>query len=109
MNKLIRDKLPERYNLSKKQCKIEEYPFFLGLKLIEESKEVVAELKPSNEPINRVRLIEELADVREVYETLIKMYDIDIEEIKDIQNAKRILKGGFKEGYILDDLDVEEK
>lgn len=103
--KLIRDKLPDKYNLEKKTCPVNEYPTFLGLKLIEESKEVCKEIPPADEEVNKVKLIEELADVLEVFECISKFYNISLNEIKDIQNAKRTLNGGFIEGYIYEEVE----
>lgn len=100
--KLIRDKLPDKYNLPKEKCPSEAYPILLGNKLVEEATEVSKELKPSTEEVNRVRLIEELADVKEAFDTILELYHIDIEDVEDIQYAKATLNGNLKEGYIIE-------
>lgn len=124
MTKLIRDKLPRKYNLKVEECKSDsKYRILLVTKLVEEVNEVYAEacrinpmldatlsdiLKAEDGVVNTAMpvgkpefLIEELADVKEVFDTILDTYGIKLEEVVEYQKAKRLLNGGFSEGYIL--------
>lgn len=67
---------------------------FLEDKLLEESKEVLfAKTKTEK--------LEELADVFEVFRTLVKALDIKMEDVETVANSKKLLKGGFDGGWVL--------
>ena len=103
-NKLVRDKIPENIN-SKKGKKAtyrvmqdEEYLKELNKKLIEESKEFVEE-----------NSIEELADVMEVIESIMKVKDIKIEDVKHIKEEKKLKKGGFDSKIFLEYVEEQDR
>lgn len=91
-NKLVRDKIPDIIKNSDNQCEIsilndDEYIEALRQKLVEEAKET-AIATPQE-------LVEELADVMEVIDTLMTAAGIDRETVKEIQKQKRFIRGGF--------------
>lgn len=93
MIKLVRNKIPSVVGVNKKFKfqKIEsDKKFFklLKLKLLEESQEVVKAESDSN-------LIEEIVDIMEIVDTLIKFLRFDTKEIRKLQEKKRQDKGGF--------------
>lgn len=93
-SKLIRDKIPDIIKASQKKCEIKilshpEYKEALKSKLIEEAQEVF-NAKEEN-------LSEEIADVYEVIESLIKAYNLDVQQIKKIKEDKANSKGKFEQ------------
>lgn len=99
-NKLIRDNIPEIIKKAGKQYKIHEldeyqYREELKKKLVEESREVVG----AN---NRNEIIEELADVLEIYEALLKTYGLNEVDIKFIKEAKAKKNGKFDKKLFLE-------
>ena len=88
-NKLVRDKIVENIknsgrNPSYRIMDNEEYLKELNKKLLEEAHEFVEE-----------NSIEELADVFEVIESIIKIKNINIEEVRKYQQIKKEKNGGF--------------
>jgi predicted house-cleaning noncanonical NTP pyrophosphatase (MazG superfamily) len=67
----------------------DEYRIQLGLKLKEEAAEVDAAQ-------NRQELIEEMADVLEVLDCIIAFNDLDLSEIKAVQDKKRQARGSYR-------------
>ena len=99
-NKLIRDNIPAIISKAGKQYKIHElnehqYQEELKKKLVEEAREVVG----AN---NKNEIIEELADVLEIYEALLKTYGLDEEDIKFIKEAKAKKNGRFDKKLFLE-------
>ncbi len=104
-NKLVRDKIPQ--NLAKKgintQMSIlqdEEYQKALNEKLLEEANEVV-------NSVTKEELTEEIADLMEVMESIIKNRNISLEEIKKVKEEKKATRGGFDDKVFL--ICTEEK
>lgn len=94
-NKLVRDKIPEIIRNSKKECNFrilnqEEYKSELIKKLYEEIEEY--KLNPC---------IEELADIKEVFDALLKIHYISLDEILTQQFNKRRRNGSFDKGIFL--------
>ncbi|BAQ62513.1 acyl-CoA dehydrogenase family protein [Geminocystis sp. NIES-3708] len=103
--KLIRDKIPQIINSTNKKCQVKrlsnsEYKQALKYKLIEESKEVFF--------ANPDDLSEEIADIYEVIETLIKTYKLNKKDILKKQKEKQKLKGKFNKKYLLLSIDSLE-
>lgn len=99
MNKLVRDKMvdiiqSEGRVLSYIVLPEHRYKHALRIKLIEEATEV----RNSNTVEN---LIEELADVQEVIDCLIKANNLKKQQIKQEQTKKRKKRGSFKKGYFI--------
>src|SRR5436305_6264082 len=91
-NKLIRDHIPEIIRRNNLQCDIttmneEEFRQALRIKLQEEAQEVAeADLDD---------LIKELADLYEVIDTIMTMYHIDSDAVRNMQIRRREERGGF--------------
>lgn len=100
-NKLVRDKIPENINSMegrKATWRImddEEYIKELNKKLLEEAHEFIEE-----------NAIEELADVMEVIQSIMRIKNISYEELKNVQQMKREKKGGFSNKIYL--VEVEQ-
>ena len=103
-NKLVRDKIPEEINsMEGRKAKFRimddnEYIKELNRKLLEESNEFVEE----ND-------IEELADVMEVMESIMKIKNIQWEEVKKIQTKKRDKKGSCDRKIYLEYVEEEKR
>ena len=100
-NKLVRDKIPENINSMegrKATWRImddEEYIKELNKKLLEEVHEFIEE-----------NAVEELADVMEVIQSIMRIKNISYEELKNVQQMKREKKGGFSNKIYL--VEVEQ-
>ncbi len=100
-NKLVRDKIPENINSMegrKATWRImddDEYIKELNKKLLEEAHEFIEE-----------NAIEELADVMEVIQSIMRIKNISYEELKNVQQMKREKKGGFSNKIYL--VEVEQ-
>lgn len=98
-NKLVRDKIPTIIKNDGCECKFhvanqKEFEEKLYEKLQEELVEFVG--KPS---------AEEIADMLEVIETIAKLHNISLEQIKVEKIKKRKDRGGFNERIILESTD----
>ncbi len=106
--KLIRDKIPEimARNGQKAVTRVltnEEYIPALENKLLEE----VQELRSGEADLSTKEQVEagkkdEIADVYEVLESLIRAYGFSKEEISEIQAKKREARGGFEKKLFLE-------
>ena len=100
-NKLVRDKIPENINSMegrKATWRImddDEYIKELNKKLLEEVHEFIEE-----------NAVEELADVMEVIQSIMRIKNISYEELKNVQQMKREKKGGFSNKIYL--VEVEQ-
>lgn len=99
MVKLVRDKIPIAIGTNKnfKFRKIEsdeEFCKLLKLKLLEESQEVVRAESDSD-------LIEEIVDIMEIVDILIKFLRFDTKKIKELREKKRQTKGGFSKRLMI--------
>ncbi|WP_373481113.1 hypothetical protein [Geminocystis sp.] len=103
--KLIRNKIPEIINSDSQKCQVKklsngEYKEALKQKLIEEAQEVLT--------ANKDNLEEEIADVYEVIEAIIKANKLDKKAIAKVQKEKRKLKGKFDQKCFLISVKSEE-
>lgn len=92
-NKLWRDSLPAMMKkhgsvIHIKQLNDQEFDNELRLKLLEEAEEVKTAQSDK-------MLIEELADLYEVIDSLIALHNIDKKEVLRVQEQKRSERGGF--------------
>ena len=100
-NKLVRDKIPASIDSMegrKANWRImdnEEYIKELNKKLLEEAHEFIEE-----------NAVEELADIMEVIQSIMRVKNISYEELKKVQALKREQKGGFYNRVYL--IDVEQ-
>lgn len=96
--KLIRDRIPEKMLRRGVSCDIfeakDDYVWFLRKKLMEESREVY-------HAKTRDELIEELADVVEVFQALKREEGIKDDEIREARRYKAKQKGRFQKRLIL--------
>ncbi|MES2630415.1 MAG: nucleoside triphosphate pyrophosphohydrolase [Patescibacteria group bacterium] len=104
-NKLIRDKLRFEYEklhqkATYRKLSNDELAGALKQKLIEEIKEI--------ELSDRESVITELADVYQVVEEFLRIYDINPEEIRKVKAAKFEKKGGFSEGLFVETLQLTD-
>lgn len=102
-NKLVRDKIPnEINNIPNKSCKYyimndDEYNNELDKKLIEEAYEYKAD-----------HSIEELADLMEVIQAIMKERKISEEELKLAMKIKKDKKGAFYNKIFLQSVEEEK-
>lgn len=98
-NKLVRDKIPEIIAKSGRKANTrllsdEEYATFLNHKLKEEVYEYFDEKK-----------IEELADIQEVINALIKVKGYNIESFNNLVKEKALKNGAFEEKILLESVE----
>lgn len=107
LNKLVRDKMAD--SMRSKDCIVydrvlsnqDEFISALKAKLVEEALEVKESKKIQD-------LIEEVADLFEVVEALLKVSDISLDQIKDAQTLKQIKKGSFSARIFVDCIETKE-
>ncbi len=103
-NKLIRDKIPqiiEKNNQKPiiKELNKEEFIEKLFDKLIEEANEIIEAQEDKKE------LKEEIADIYEVIDNIVELYELDKKEILSIQDKKRKERGSFKKKIFLKEVE----
>ena len=91
-NKLVRDRIPEIIRASGRDCGLEtmaeeEYQQALLEKLVEEAREA--------QQAGREGLVTELADLYEVIDALIQVYDLDRKTVLRTQQTRHEERGGF--------------
>lgn len=96
-NKLVRDKIPEIIKSKGEECKTHiaedlEYTEKLKEKLLEEVQEFSKDETP-----------DEIADILEVIDAIIKAKSFSMEEIQKIKKEKFDKRGGFDEKIILEE------
>lgn len=99
--KLVRDRIPEIIQQQGKLCVVRTldeaaYRQALLTKLVEEAREVC------DAHLNQEEVMQELADVREVMEAIVKANGLSWDEINKIQQRKREARGGFEERLFLE-------
>ena len=104
-NKLVRDNiidiiLESHKSLSYRTLDLDEYKYYLKKKLLEESNEF-------DSSMNKDDMIVEMADVFEVIEAILEVYDINIDEVLDVKKMKEEKRGKFKERLFLEYVDDE--
>jgi len=98
-NKLIRDKIPQIIEMAGKSHNVitlDQNSFLVELKkkLIEES----IEFKNAE---SKLEIVNELADIEEIVETLMKEYEISDNELKSRKIEKKLKNGGFEKKLFL--------
>lgn len=102
-NKLVRDKIPEEINNEiGRKCKYrvlddEEYLKELNRKVLEEANEFIED-----------NSIEELGDLMEVINTIMRLKGYSIEEVKKVMKEKEYKKGVFNDKIFLEYVDEEK-
>ncbi len=98
--KLIRDRIPDIIEAKGQKARVEtakddrEFLDYLLKKAVEEA----VELQHSHEKDN---LEEEVSDLLEIIETILRLQKIDMNDIRAIQQQKREKNGGFEKRLIL--------
>jgi len=92
--KLIRDRIPEIIladgrKVDTRTLDDEEFLQYLLKKITEEAQELENATTDSN-------ILEEIADVREILDSILELKSVSPEEIQAIQDEKRQKRGGFK-------------
>ena len=91
-NKLVRDRIPAIIAESGRQCRttVLTEPAFraaLSTKLVEEAQEV--------QTAAPTELLAELADVMEVFDTLLATHQLTMAQVRQVQQQRRQARGGF--------------
>lgn len=103
-NKLVRDKIPENIDKEEgRKCKYrilndEEYLEELNRKVLEEANEFIEE-----------NSIEELGDLKEVINAIMKLKGYKFEEVEKVMKAKEKKKGAFYNKIFLEYVDEEKR
>jgi len=102
-NKLVRDKIPKIIEDSGNSCSVralndEDYFLELKKKLVEESSEAL-------DAKNDFDLMQEIADIYEVIDSIIDFKNFDKSGIIKIQNLKREKRGAFSKRIFLEDVN----
>ena len=97
--KLVRDKIPEIIEENDEEAEIREVEGpelerFIREKVLEEAEEFVED-----------RELEELADLLEVIDAYIENEGLDREKLENLREEKNRDRGGFSEGFVLEDVD----
>ena len=103
MTKLVRDKIPEIVSKKNNPVKTKilndhEYLYALNDKLQEEVSEFIDAIKNNDSTLNQQS---EIADILEVVEAICKFKNYDKEVIQNIQQKKKLEKGGFDKRILL--------
>lgn len=98
-NKLVRDKIPEKIQQGGESVRVtqlfgDQLLRVLREKLVEEAYESLA-------ASNHNEIVDELADVEEVIEGILKQLKVTRKELSERQKTKNNKAGGFDEGYVL--------
>jgi predicted house-cleaning noncanonical NTP pyrophosphatase (MazG superfamily) len=99
--KLVRDNIPEivskitgREVKTKVMESDEEFASFL-LKKIEEEAHELSEAK------DKEHVMEEMADLSELFDAISEFYGFDLKEVREIQRKKADKRGGFKKRILM--------
>lgn len=100
--KLVRDKIPEiiekdlgrlpKMRILKKNSEMKRY---LLRKVVEEAVEL-------SEAKNKNHIAEEMADLLELFDAILKMTKMDLKTVRKIQREKRKKRGGFDEMILIE-------
>lgn len=98
-NKLIRDRIPEITKADSWQSKtkvLNQKNFIIELK-----KKILEEAKELNEGKSKKNLVEELVDIQEIIDAILREKKIKFSDFRKIQTKKRQKRGGFKKKLFL--------
>ncbi len=107
MPKLVRDFIPQIIAANQEvavihQAEEAEYGLALDQKLLEETNEYL-QIKKENSSMARDQIIEEIADIQEVIQAILKYHGITKTEVDLYQQTKAAQKGSFELRIILED------
>jgi predicted house-cleaning noncanonical NTP pyrophosphatase (MazG superfamily) len=96
-NKLVRDKIIEHI-----QSKGEDASYYVACPL-EYKEKLLHKLEEEVKEFQEARNHEELADILEVIDAIVKYFDWDMTEVQALQKEKREKKGAFSKRLILEE------
>lgn len=107
LSKLVRDNIPDIMRGDNQTPNVvllsgKDLQRALLEKLKEEVDEALDELDDDE------KFLAEMADVKEVYDSILRARAIDESNLAEIQATKRTTKGGFSEGYFVDTVTTED-
>lgn len=98
-NKLIRDRIPE---ITKADGWVSETRFLNKKEyILELRKKILEEAKELNDGSGHSNLIEELADIQEIIDAILKVKNVKFSEFRKTQTLKRKKRGGFEKRLFL--------
>jgi len=103
---LVRDNLVDKMTswgikVNYKTLNDEEYDQCLRNKMIEEATELAQET-------DRIKIVEEMADVKEVFTFLKRLYDVTDEELEEVSAEKRKNHGSFEKRHFTNFVEIED-
>lgn len=98
-NKLVRDHIPENISRGGETVRVSRLQGDLLLRALREK--LVEESYEALDAKSHDAIIEELADVQEVIDAVLKQLGVTHREVQARQRAKRTKAGGFQHGYVL--------
>lgn len=106
LNKLVRDGLRDEYERTNqnpvfRELSIDELKTQLARKIIEEANEIRVNSRPDE-------VIDEAADIRQILDDIMAIYDITEEQVKLAQQKKYDKKGGFANGVFVETLELDD-
>lgn len=106
LNKLVRDNLKDEYEQTNqnpmfRELSIDELKTQLARKIVEEANEIKVNSQPDE-------VIDEVADIRQILDDIMAIYDITEEQVKSAQQKKYDKKGGFANGVFVETLELDD-
>jgi predicted house-cleaning noncanonical NTP pyrophosphatase (MazG superfamily) len=106
LNKLVRDGLKNEYERTNqnpvfRELSIDELKTQLARKIIEEANEIRVNSRPDE-------VIDEVADIRQILDDIMAIYDITEGQVKSAQQKKYDKKGGFANGVFVEILELDD-
>lgn len=98
-NKLVRDKIPAKIQQGGESVRVTQLVGDQLLRVLREK--LVEEAYESLAASNHNEIVDELADVEEVIEGILKQLKVTRKELSERRKAKNTKAGGFDEGYVL--------
>lgn len=107
LSKLVRDKIPLLMDQDGQVVKVhtlhaKDLQRALLMKLKEEADEALSALDNDQE------FVEEMADVKEVFDSILRERNIQDSTLTEMQSIKNKNRGGFGEGYFIDTLETQD-
>ena len=105
MSKLVRDLIPKQIRDSGKECTVMTAPPLEFIKrLVDKLVEEAQEVRDSLSSVDEAQMLEEIADVSEVFDTLLIQLAIDRNQLRTAKARKNKKAGSFSKRYILVDI-----
>lgn len=101
-NKLVRDRIPEIVEADGLKAVVRK------LEKAELETRLIEKLVEEQQELDQDRNAEEVADMLEILFSLAKIYDYDEKQILELMYKKREARGGFEEGYLLEEVRLKE-